>query len=67
LDGKTAKIFSGKKEHAEHQFEVGSTHSDGKSHLKIATPDGYYHLLELQLEGKKRMKVDEYLRGRRTF
>jgi methionyl-tRNA formyltransferase len=66
LDGKTAKIFAGKKEHATHSFEIGSVHTDNKSYLKIATPDGYYHLHELQLEGKKRMKVDEYLRGRRT-
>ncbi|MBL7924496.1 MAG: methionyl-tRNA formyltransferase [Bacteroidia bacterium] len=37
--------------------------SDGKTYLKISAADGFLHLLELQLPGKKRMKADELLRG----
>ena len=37
--------------------------SDGKSSLKLSTADGFLHLLEVQIPGKKRMKADELLRG----
>jgi methionyl-tRNA formyltransferase len=37
--------------------------SDGKTYLKIALKDGYIHLLNLQIEGKKRLPIDELLRG----
>lgn len=37
--------------------------SDNKTYLKFATGDGSLSVLELQLEGKKRMTVEEFLRG----
>jgi methionyl-tRNA formyltransferase len=37
--------------------------TDGKSFLKFCCPNGYLHLVEVQLEGKKKMKIDEFLRG----
>lgn len=37
---------------------------DGKG-VKVSAADGFLHLLELQLPGKKRMKADELLRGYR--
>jgi len=37
--------------------------SDGKSSLKLSVADGFLHLLEVQIPGKKRMKADELLRG----
>lgn len=37
--------------------------SDGKSSLKLSAADGFLHLLEVQIPGKKRMKADELLRG----
>lgn len=37
--------------------------SDGKSSLKLSVADGFLHLLEVQIPGKKRMKSDELLRG----
>ncbi len=39
--------------------------TDGKTYLKFACSNGYIDVLELQLEGKKRMRVDEFLRGYR--
>lgn len=38
--------------------------SDGKT-VKVSAADGFLHLLELQLPGKKRMKAEELLRGYR--
>ncbi len=37
--------------------------SDGKSSLKLSAADGFLHLLEVQIPGKKRMKTEELLRG----
>ncbi|RZL48890.1 MAG: hypothetical protein EOO93_24330 [Pedobacter sp.] len=31
--------------------------------VKVAVNGGYLHLLEIQLEGKKRMPVTEFLKG----
>ena len=39
--------------------------SDGKTFLKIACNDFYLNLEEIQLEGKKRMTTEEFLRGYR--
>jgi methionyl-tRNA formyltransferase len=63
LGDKTAKIFSGKKIEESHSNPVGSLQSDGKKYLNIACSDGYYSITELQYEGKKRMGVEEFLRG----
>jgi methionyl-tRNA formyltransferase len=63
FQGKTLKIHKGLPEETEHSFELGSFHSDNKSFLKLAVQGGYYTLLHLQLEGKKRLGVDEFLRG----
>lgn len=41
----------------------GSLVSDGKHYLRFATKNGYIDVKEVQLEGKKRMSVDEFLRG----
>lgn len=37
--------------------------TDNKNYLSFKCADVYLDILELQLEGKKRMKVDEFLRG----
>ncbi len=41
----------------------GTVVTDGKSVFKVATQDGWVLLRELQLNGKKRMKVADFLRG----
>lgn len=58
---KTLKIFMGEKEFSETLSDDFIT--DGKSYLKLKCADGYYSLKEVQLEGKKRMGIDEFLRG----
>jgi methionyl-tRNA formyltransferase len=62
-NGKNLKIFQTKVEIANPQEPVGAIISDNKTFLKVATVDGYLQLLELQLEGKKRMPIEEFLRG----
>ena len=42
---------------------VGSSQSDGKSFLLIRCSDSWISLLELQLAGKKRMPISEFLKG----
>ena len=37
--------------------------SDGKTYMKVALPDGYLRITSLQLAGKRRMSVEEFLRG----
>lgn len=63
LEGKTLKIFRSRKEKVLPQNAVGSFQTDKKSFLKFACPDGYIQIEELQLEGKKKMKTEDFLRG----
>lgn len=59
---KTMKVFktSISKDIIGNDFE-----SDGKTYLKFKTADGSLSILELQLQGKKRMNVEDFLRGYR--
>ncbi len=41
----------------------GQIRSDGKTDLSIGCADGWLHIQQLQLAGKKRMNTDELLRG----
>lgn len=41
----------------------GTWLSDGRQYLRVATAAGLLDLLEVQLEGKKRLSVSEFLRG----
>jgi methionyl-tRNA formyltransferase len=64
-DGKLhfIKVFRTSKENASHDQPAGTVISDGKNYIKIAAPKGYIYLLDIQLAGKKRMGVAEFLRG----
>ncbi|UYQ93986.1 methionyl-tRNA formyltransferase [Chitinophaga horti] len=63
LNGKTLKIFKATKELAAHNAQPGEVFTDHKTYLKFAADGGYISLEEIQLEGKKRMNVQEFLRG----
>lgn len=65
LDGKVLKIYKGEKELISHVNNPGDIVSDGKTKLKYATKDGYINLLSIQIEGKKRMAIADFLRGYR--
>jgi len=63
LDDKMLKIFSSHKEKVSISVEPGEYLTDKKTFLKFAGTDGFIHVDELQLEGKKRMKIGDFLRG----
>ncbi len=57
------KIFRTSKEITEHQNEIGSIITDGSTFVKIAVKEGFIHLLDIQLAGRKKMNIEEFLRG----
>lgn len=57
------KIFDSQKEIVTNNDEIGIVKTDSKTYLKIAVKDGYIFLLDLQLAGKKRMSIADFLRG----
>lgn len=63
LGGKTLKIYKAQKEMATPVIPAGQFVSDGKHEFKFACTDGYIVVKELQLEGKKRLPVEDFLRG----
>jgi methionyl-tRNA formyltransferase len=65
LDGKTLKIFHSEKEPGPPGTAPGSYDTDGKTYLRFATQDGYIRITGLQLEGKKKMSIGDFLRGYR--
>ena len=82
FNDKMMKIYRSKKEtgrgasgdlnHADQNVQAGETVptgnylTDGKTYLKFACSNGYVQVLELQLEGKKKMLVEDFLRGYRS-
>jgi methionyl-tRNA formyltransferase len=65
LNDKMLKIYNSKKEMAMPSVATGEFVTDNKTYLKFAAPNGYIHATEIQLEGKKKMLIDEFLRGYR--
>jgi len=65
LNEKTIKVFKAAYEETEPGIAAGGFLTDGKTFLKFAAKDGFIQLLDVQYEGKKRMLVDEFLRGMR--
>jgi methionyl-tRNA formyltransferase len=63
LDGKIFKIFRAEKYAASPLGTPGSYESDKKSFIRFACNDRYISVKEIQLEGKKKMPVEEFLRG----
>lgn len=57
------KIYETDKIFAEHSFEPGAVVTDKKTYFRIAVTDGYINIRSLQLAGKKRMGVADFLRG----
>jgi methionyl-tRNA formyltransferase len=65
FEEKKLKIFRAKKEKIETNIPVGGFETDKKTFLKFACDDGYILAEEIQLEGKKKMLVEDFLRGYR--
>lgn len=65
IDGKMVKLFSTHILDGPCTQKAGSFITDGKTYAKIACPDGYIGLNDIQWEGKKRMPINDFLRGYR--
>jgi methionyl-tRNA formyltransferase len=68
LNDKMLKIYRSEKEAPLNPAmggSLGSFETDSKTFLKFACINGYVHVKELQLEGKKKMSTEEFLRGYR--
>jgi methionyl-tRNA formyltransferase len=63
LKNKKLKIYSAEKEIVDEPVTPGQVFSDNKTYLKFSTADGYLLLKEIQLEGKKKMKIEDFLNG----
>jgi methionyl-tRNA formyltransferase len=63
LDSKILKVYQTQKLFDLEKATTGTLATDGKSYVRIATQDGWIGLNHVQLEGKKRMSIEEFLRG----
>ena len=63
INGKLLKVYRSQKEFTKPNTSPGGFETDNKSFLKFACSNGYISVLELQLEGKKRMNIEDFLRG----
>ncbi len=63
LNDKVLKIFQSTYEIEDHDVQPGHYITDGKTYLKFAATDGFISVTDIQLEGKKRMDVQAFLRG----
>ena len=57
------KIFKTRKETALPDVKEPTLQTDGKTYLRVALPDGHLYLTEVQISGKKRMQIADFLRG----
>ncbi|MDO5664510.1 MAG: methionyl-tRNA formyltransferase [Bacteroidia bacterium] len=57
------KIFETKTVHKSHRLKLGELFTDNKTTLQIAAQDGLIDILDIQLSGKKRMKIKDFLNG----
>ncbi len=66
LDDKMLKIYRSEKEERVPAAPAGHYETDKKTYLRFACRDGYIRLQEIQLEGKKKMNIEDFLRGYRS-
>lgn len=57
------KVFETQKIQQEHNLTIGDIDTDKKTYIRIAVKEGFIQINDLQLSGKKRMKVADLLRG----
>ena len=65
LDAKICKIFHSRMALNSQPGKTGNMETDGKTWLRYSASDGYIYVEELQLEGKKKMGIADFLRGYR--
>ncbi|GAC1419172.1 MAG: methionyl-tRNA formyltransferase [Flavisolibacter sp.] len=63
FQSKMLKIFKSEKSYAPPNIAPGAWQTDHKSYLRFACANGYILIKELQMEGKKRIAIEEFLKG----
>jgi methionyl-tRNA formyltransferase len=63
LQEKILKVFGAEYQLTDTGEEPGEFLTDNRTYLKVAALDGFVNLTNVQLEGKKRMGIMEFLRG----
>ncbi|MBS1646119.1 MAG: methionyl-tRNA formyltransferase [Bacteroidetes bacterium] len=57
------KIYETVPDKTAHNSRIGTIHSDGKTYLKVAVLNGFVFITELQMAGKKKLRISEFLKG----
>ncbi len=63
LEGKTLKVFYAQPADREEAVEPGKAMMVEGKQIFVSCADGWLEITDLQLEGKKRMKTEDFLRG----
>lgn len=63
IDNATVKIYKCQYNLTDHHYQAGTLISDNKNYLKLYGKDGYLKIIELQMQGKKRMDTKSFLNG----
>jgi methionyl-tRNA formyltransferase len=63
INNKLVKIFKAQKDRDSPNVASGTFETDGKHFLRFACANGFIAVKEIQLEGKKKMGIEEFLRG----
>ena len=61
------KIYTSEIEACTPGVAPGTVVTDNKKYLKIALPDGFIHLTQVQQSGKKAMPIADFLRGKQLI
>lgn len=64
VDGKNLKVYGARVAEGDSDAEIGTVVDPKRFTVKVA--DGLVELTDVQLEGKKRMKAEDFCRGRKT-
>lgn len=57
------KIYQAGKMLEKHSFLPGEVQTDGKTYFRVAALDGFIEIKSLQMAGKKKLNIEEFLRG----
>lgn len=63
IENQIFKLYEVEKSPSKHIGEPGSIISDNKTYIDIVTSDHPLRIKDLQMQGKKRMKTEDFLRG----
>jgi methionyl-tRNA formyltransferase len=63
IDAKICKIYTVRPDSGPENVKPGTLETDNKSFLRVKTEDGWLAITSLQMQGKKRLDIEDFLRG----